>query len=328
MITQSPESAMPEPYRTYVRQRSEAIAKELEPVVGETDVQLCPRAILPEERIFNTDGSIVYGAVVDDLSHGLKSHLYYGCYDSSNRGIVTDNLSKARQYAQEYITSGSRVRVKDPRESDGQGQYIISSIFELEALFCDLNVFDGHEMVIMPHLEKITERVSIGMIALKQAGTYFYVGREEMAEHEGRKVYGGTQLGLCSSDDKDLLKDIAHYFDIPPHILRMGLGAIRSYCFNQFYGDIKEVGRLSFDVLEGTTHNGNKVTSVVDITPRVGGATPAKVLAIGAIHTTPGALALTRSQLLYNPAQSPRTGTNFIDTETLVINAKIEAVIS
>jgi hypothetical protein len=43
MVVQSP---MPEPYKTYVAQRSAAIATVLETVVGEANVQLCPRAII------------------------------------------------------------------------------------------------------------------------------------------------------------------------------------------------------------------------------------------------------------------------------------------
>ena len=324
MITQSPESAMPEPYKTYVKQRSEAIAKELEPVVGETDVQLCPRAIVPEEKIFHEKDSIVYGAVVDQLDAGYKSALYNGSAGHNTSAISTIDVERVLNYAMSLFLTDRKVRIKDPLESDGQGQYVISNIYDLKNLLH--GPLANKEVVAMPHLDTVFDRVSVGMIALKKAGCYVYIGRETMIKHDGREVYGGTDLGLCRLENRTLLEQIAYHFDIPFSILCMGQQAIKNYCEGLH---VAEVGRVSVDILNGKHDNDSEARAmVVDVTPRVGGATPAEVLAIGAIHATPGALALARTQLLYNPVQSPQTGTNFIDTETLVINAKIEAVIS
>src|SRR5438477_494633 len=77
MIRQSPETPMGEPHRTYIEQRAEAIEDVLSPIVGDTNVQLCPRAILPHEAIFS-DPAIIYGCVVEEERHGHKTVLYDG----------------------------------------------------------------------------------------------------------------------------------------------------------------------------------------------------------------------------------------------------------
>ena len=76
---------MPEPYKTYVAQRAKKIAiilGSIDALQSEKDMQLCPRAITPDEVV--VDGR-VYGCVVSDLTAGYKSVLY----KANNIGIAT-----------------------------------------------------------------------------------------------------------------------------------------------------------------------------------------------------------------------------------------------
>lgn len=320
MIIQSPESAMPDPYKTYVKQRSEKIAEVLHGIVGDTDVQLCPRAITPDECVFPINNSVVYGAVVNDLSHGYKSIFYSQAFRGN--GIATSNIDHAIEYAKKQIEIGNRLRIKDPRESDGQGQYTIESIDQLIPIFNEITKTSKFGCVLMPNLNKILNRISIGRIALGNFGNYAYLGREDTILNDRKYVYGGTTLGLFRENESEREIQTARYFDIPPHLIKLGKTAL------DLYSNLAlSTGRVSVDVLEGFTDNGNVLRDVVDITPRVGGTTPAETLAIREIYRGSGDLCFTSSKLIYNPDSSPAHGTNFVDTKTLVINAQINEVI-
>ena len=317
MIIQSPESAMPEPFKTYVRQRSEAIAKVLQDVVGDSEVQLCPRAITPDEQFF-ADG-IVYGAIVDKPQDGYKSVLYSTPLDS--HGISTSNVEIAASYGAQQFKKGNRVRIKDPRESDGQGQFTLSSDAELASTFASLT--NGHEYgaVLMPRLEHVQRRISVGRIALGSFGKFTYVGHEQTTTHEGQEVYGGTTLGLFHSGSQRGRELAESTLGIPSYLTQIGLDALNKYAKLAVHA-----GRVSVDVIEGTTGSGETLRDCIDITPRVGGTTPAEVLAIREIQDEQAAVAFASSQLFYNPKSRPSTGLNFIDTDTLIINARIHGI--
>jgi hypothetical protein len=86
-------------------------------------------------------------------------------------------------------------------------------------------------------------------------------------------------------------------------------------------------GRVSVDVIEGITDSGEVIRDVVDITPRVGGATPAEVLAIRELDKHQATLCYASSRLIYDPKAPTETGVNFIDTDSLIINAAVSEVI-
>jgi len=165
MITQSPESYMPEPYKTYIKQRSESISKTLIPIIGDADIQLCPRAITENERIFSDPNSQIYGAVVKEVEHGHKSILYSDLFNNS--GIATTDLESAILYATDQFQKGNRIRVKDPSESGGYGQHTIKSIDQLAPIFNQITNGNEFGIVLMPYMNKIINRLSIGKVALK-----------------------------------------------------------------------------------------------------------------------------------------------------------------
>ena len=320
MIIQSPESAMPEPYKTYVRQRSETIAKFLSKIVGEQNVQLCPRAITPEEVIFHEPSSVIYGAVVRVAEDGLKSVLYRDNFTSKKHGVTTNEITRARNYALGQLSQGNRIRVKDATESDGKGQKTIESLEELDDAIYSISAHREKQIVIMPHLENITERISVGRIALGKIGDFEYFGREEVQHHDDSQVYGGTTLGLFPSNLVDGDR-VLEALDISPDIALLGVEAIK-----QYQSIATRAHRVSVDVIQGFTDNGSKITDVVDITPRVGGTTPAEILAIREVIAGDDAVCFAKTQLIYAPKESPKSGVNFIDTQSLVINADVLGV--
>jgi len=140
--------------------------------------------------------------------------------------------------------------------------------------------------------------------------------------HNGQETYGGTSLGIFhnrSLINEELVRD---RFDISPTLKNLGMRALAIYDTIAISS-----GRVSVDVVEGITDNGKLIQSVIDITPRVGGTTPAEILAISEIYKNPNATCFASSKLIYNPTSKPTNGVNFVDTNTLIINAQIHEVI-
>lgn len=323
MIRSSPESDMPEPYFSYVAERNAAIGQELAEVVGDADVQLCPRAITPEERVFDSDAALVYGTVVYDEQQGYKSVLYEDAFAESSGeqgGIFTTDIDAAVSYATAQFKDGNRVRVKDPYESDSRGQITVAEPDELTDALKELQAEAG--IVLMPNLASIQHRLSVGRIALGQHGTFEYVGSEEQVDHGDKLAYGGTDLGLYAAGDHAARAAAGRRIDAPPDLVARGVQALDRY--GQL---VAEMGRASVDVVQGVTDNGSTVRSVIDITPRVGGATPAEVLAIKELVADERRVCFAASRLLYQPAAVPTTGRNFLQADALIINARVNDVI-
>lgn len=166
MIVQSPESPMPEPYKSYVDERAGNIAATLGTIVGEeTDVQLCPRVILPAERYFREGPeALVYGCIAPSHENGYKSALYRETDPGTAHGIVARTVQRAESYASLLIQRGDRVRIKDPEGTNCMGQSVAATMPEVNSFF-RVEV-PPKEMILMPHLNKIIDRFSIGRIQL------------------------------------------------------------------------------------------------------------------------------------------------------------------
>ena len=319
MIIQSPNSAMPEPYYSYVRQRSETIAKVLGSIVNGSNVQLCPRAITPDELLYKGEDDILYGTLVHNFADGFKSVLYKNDFSETKRqGLFTNDTSVAKEYATVLFREGNRARIKNPLESDGKGQITIESMSEFDNVFEEINSTNQIGVVIMPHIAHINRRISVGKIELGAVGTFMYLGLEEIQCYEGEMVYGGTTLGLFREDNLQGYNQVQDALRIPARLANLGRDTLRAY-----QAMVMKIGRASVVVIEGLTDNGSLLEDVVDITPRVGGTTPAEVLAIREVYNCPEKVCFAKSQLLYNPDSSPLTGINFVDTPGLVINAQI-----
>jgi hypothetical protein len=323
MIFQSPESDMPEPYKTYVRERNDSIAEVLADVVQGADVQLCPRAVLEEEVEVDESG-IVYGAVVSKLAEGYKSLLYEGgLQDLSKVGVSTGDYNEAEEFALKELEAGNRVRVKDPKESDGNGQYVIENIGELGAVFGEIAADTGGEVVLMPNLEEISHRVSVGHINLGRYGVFGYLGNEQSLARGGSEVYGGTEMGLFTAGHTENMRLVEESLDIPHALSELGSKTIEEYERIAI-----RLGRVSVDLVQGVTGSGETVQAAIDITPRVGGVTPAEVLALRDVSRSPDSVCFARSRLLYGPDEKPTTGSNFLDSEDLIINAEIVELVA
>ena len=314
MITHSPETPMPEPYKTYIHQRAGKISETLSPIVGDMDTQLCTRAITPSEQLY-PDG-LTYGCVVSGADYGLKSALYSN--DREN-GIHARSLSEAVSYAIGLFAGDARVRVKDPTESDGSGQYSVSDAGELEDVIASMSTFRENGVVLMPHLEIIKDRYTTGRINLNGKGQFAYVGREYVGSHDQREVFMGGDIAVYSVLDREAEQMALRKMDIPRNIHAMSRRAL-----DQCIANMEYAGRVSVDTVTGVTDSGNSISAVIDLTPRVGGHTPAEALAIAALSGSSARVAFSSGRLYYEPTSSEHVnGTRFVDTDTLVIAAEV-----
>jgi hypothetical protein len=319
MIEHSPNTPTPEPYKSYVEQRATSVAGVLEDIVNGFDTQLCPRAITPDEVVFTSPDAIIYGCVVNRVEQGEKSVLYRDNMKLGQLGIVTGLEEEATAYIQHQLNAGNKVRIKDPAESDGRGQSMAETKEKALELF--LNRDGAKEMVLMPHLDEISDRLTIGVINLGQLGTFSYMGREHLTENGELEVYGGGDIGVARIDDAEALDTIADTFDIHPVARKRAELALKRY-----QDLITHAGRVSVDVIIGKTDSGLSVISPVDITPRVGGTTPAEVLAIRELVQSNNVVAYASSRLYYNPNGQHVPGMRFVDTPSLRITANIKEV--
>ena len=278
-------------------------------------MQLCPRAITPDEVV--VDGR-VYGCVVSDLTAGYKSVLY----KANNIGIATQSDQEALDYVKESLEAGNRVRMKDPRESDGMGQSVVETTEKAEAVLESFDALTTTGIVLMPHIARITDRLSFGHINFNGAGSFQYVGREEVLRRDECEVFAGADIALTYGD-KLHNERAMHQLDIDPLAREVAQRAIAHFKNQTLHSD-----RVSVDVLSGYTDNGTKITAAVDVTPRVGGNTPAEVLAIQALTTQSAGVAYASGRLVYSPEPGvcPEGATTFVDTDTLLIHARVESL--
>jgi hypothetical protein len=219
------------------------------------------------EQLFQGDNDLVYGVVVRDSHHGYKSVLYADTFAACTKyGIATQSAEAATAYASGQFKQGNRVRLKDPRESDGQGQHTVETIEQLLNIFHAIGAESDCGLVVMPHLKKIVHRICAGTIALGNAGIFHYLAGEELTHHNGTEVFGGTTIGVFRDTAPGRQREIEQRLDIPPHLAGLGQTALQAYAHLALIP-----GRVSVDVVEGITDNGTCIQDVVDITPRVAG---------------------------------------------------------
>ncbi len=216
--------------------------------------------------------------------------------------------------------------MKDPRASDGRGQSIADTPEEVAALFDDTATLESTGLVVMPHIAAVTDRYSIGHIRLGPFGTYTYLGREHIIDHDNNSVYAGADLAVMPSDEAAALEHAAQTLEVPPKIIYLAQQALQHFEALAVYD-----GRVSVDILCGRSDNGQLLSAVVDITPRVGNNTPPEVEAIKALceQGTGQHVAYASGQLYYISKETPAISkaARYIDTESLVSTAVVTDVI-
>ena len=260
---------------------------------------------------------VFIGTVVKVPSDGYKSALYGlntpGTVDLTGSGIATDCIKCLAKYREDQEKEDSPTRIKDPKASDSNGQFVVENPDEMYSAVNEIGNGEKVEVVAMPNLQEIKDRISVGAIKIGKF-VYLHIGREKTATYNGKEVYGGTNGVVVKAGDNTALELACIELDIDPSIVELGLEALRRYC------KLASSGLVSVDVISGFAENGEEFEGVVDVTPRIGGATPMQIVAIEALrqesryqHNPTRVLA--KSHLLYNSGSGDNLhGTIFADT--------------
>lgn len=178
------------------------------------------------------------------------------------------------------------LRLKLPNESDGNGQYHITSYEQLAHLLdiVGTEFIAEHGMVLEAEV-KNPETVSVGFLTLG-GETYAFLAhqkndivteQDETGDTYERSRYKGAYIAIMQSKD-----GIAGLLELPnlSHLEKDAIHAV-----SLFYQAYREeigpmVSRISFDYLSGTDNQGNKLGGITDITGRLGGYCGALMLAV------------------------------------------------
>jgi hypothetical protein len=261
--------------------------------------------------------SVVIPSTDPDLAHKTAIYTHRLGGTTLNHGIFTRKPEDVVTYIDHLRqhTPDSRVRLKHPHASDGEGQAVFA-LDDKDAILEGCKDLEFAGTVIMPQLEYIHDRYTIGVINLGRYGTYRYIGREKTTDLNNREVYGGCTIGVVHS--RIPLDIAARTLDIPSATIDTGFRAIEEYS-----ALVEDAGRVSVDIIDGDAGPHLPHRYVADLTPRVGGTTSAETLAIRALQSEPTGTCFVESNLLYNPQHRPSTGLVFIDAPDLLGHAHI-----
>ncbi|MGH7158365.1 MAG: DUF3182 family protein [Candidatus Saccharimonadales bacterium] len=314
----------------YLEQRNTAVAEHLAALLGG---QVCglqdsareqyhvPHAALIREESQEkgiTSENDLFGGVVEIASHRDKAILHPTVKDCERKnewhssefaklvssavlpGFSVFSSADSQKAFQELEDQGYTVRCKDPTRDGSGGQWIIKDSGHLEQIIAGLPADQISEqgIVLEPNLFD-PQTLSVGQIYL-DGKFYSYFGHQESTTSpKGNSTYGGTTLTMVRGTFETLATTSSE-----PIIRRAVQQAKTVYDAYSIYEPI--ISRANFDVVRGEAKNNQILSGVVDQSLRIGGATPAEVLAIEALKAQPSAQQVTsRVTIRWNPESTP-----------------------
>ncbi|MBE7211088.1 MAG: DUF3182 family protein [Gluconacetobacter diazotrophicus] len=187
------------------------------------------------------------------------------------------------------LLAGSRllahgpVRLKDVCGKAGLGQAVVRSGAELSAALA-LEDPDGLARCGLV-LEEDLADVSTYSVGTTELGgrRISYWGQQNLTrDHQGREVYGGSDLFAVRGDLCDLLAR-----DLPPVLAEaVRVAALFDAAARRCYPDLL-LTRRNYDVIQGTDASGRSRIAVLEQSWRVGGASGAEIAAFEAFRAEP-----------------------------------------
>ena len=283
-------------------------------------VYLSPWAFAPK--------TICLGGVVEIASHRDKAILHprvpgyeQNCIWHSSKfadlvsgavlpGFSVFSTADAHRAFRQLQAEGYVVRGKDPTRDGSGGQWVIKDEAHLDSIMGSLpeEQILNHGLVLESNLETL-ETLSVGQIYLNGKFYSYYGNQESTTSPKGNQTYGGTTLTMMRGPFEDLARSIDD-----PHLAQAVEQARTVYSAYSVYDPL--ISRANFDVVQGQTANREFLSGVVDQSLRIGGATPAEIMAIEALQKDPSAKqVMAEVKIRWNPDPlSPKdTGVVFFD---------------
>jgi hypothetical protein len=198
-------------------------------------------------------------------------------------GYTVFSAGDARTAAKRMLRRGG-IRVKKPLGASGKGQSLVTTLQELDAL---LETYASEEMatyglVLEENLRQV-RTLSVGHIAIDGL-TVAYCGVQRITkDNEGRSVYGGSDL-VCVRGGWDALDALA----VEPDA-RAGVAEAKLYdqAMSEYPGFM--ASRRNYDIGQGIDSEGRPRSGVFESSWRIGGASPAELLALTKFTQDPSA---------------------------------------
>jgi len=206
------------------------------------------------------------------------------------KGFTAFSLADARKAGMQLLRRG-RIRVKQTSGQGGGGQVLISDGAELEHALAEIDLceIENTGVVLEEHLSQSTT-YSVGMVRGADI-TISYCGTQRLTtDNRGEAVYGGSTLDVVRGGWETLLASPLSDQE------RMAVMYGRRYddaagtCFPGFFAS-----RRNYDVAVGIEGSGRTTCGVLEQSWRLGGATPAEILAIEALKGDPSIASLRAS---------------------------------
>ena len=268
-----------------------------------------PLFFVPDDTLLSDEASALgirscndlYGGVVPypfvktkAITHDLvdpdaeRPQGWSGAFAERVRGIVLPgytafSVHDARVAAKRMLRHGS-VRAKDPLGASGKGQTLVNTPAELDAVLeaMPAEQIAAYGLVLEEELRHV-RTISVGHITLDPHRISYYGTQRTVTDNEGRTVYGGSDL-ICVRGGWEALDALP----MPPEV-RSGVakGKLYDAAMDVYPGFI--ASRRNYDVGQGIDGEGLHRSGVFESSWRIGGASPAELLALTEFTQDPSA---------------------------------------
>jgi hypothetical protein len=201
------------------------------------------------------------------------------------------------------VLERGRARVKPARGIGGRGQTVVTSAADLDAVLDTMNLAElvRYGTVIEQNFDKI-ETYSVGQTHVADL-LATYVGTQRLTkDNRGADVYGGSDLIVVRGDYDALLR-----FDLSQEA-RLAITNARVYesaTSQAFAGWF--ASRRNYDVALVVSDDGRRCCGVLEQSWRIGGASPAELVALEAFRAEPSLHAVRASCIeVYGDSQTPQ----------------------
>lgn len=261
----------------------------------------------------------LYGGIVREHQHADKAmlhilpkanaghpHWYSRSFAEAVRDVVLPGYTA---FTQEDLArslnlmraDGLSVRLKDPANTGGLGQYVVNSRDDLTRV---MSAYTGKisttGMVLEADLHGPVT-ITIGYVNIK-GKTYTWHGRPYDVEYDGMTRFGGNKLLVVRGG-----LDVLRTHSVDPHDRLAIDQAERAFDAYSLLG--ATISRATLDVVQGTSCDGTFLSGVTDPSLRPSASSAAEIRAIEALAANPNATAATTG-LAYdykkNVVRSPR----------------------
>jgi hypothetical protein len=199
------------------------------------------------------------------------------------RGYAVFSQTDARSAGAALLVGGP-LRIKPSREKGGLGQIVVTNQDELceQLAQCDLAEMAKFGLVLEENLLSM-ETCSVGFVSIGEMSIAYY-GTQTLTpnNHQGI-MYGGSNLFAVRGGPESLLEALSS------NRQRLAVEQALAYdvAVRRWYKGVI-ASRRNYDVAQGIDAQGNWKSGVLEQSWRVGGASPAEIMAFETFKNEPG----------------------------------------